>query len=198
MSAASAPVICGISACWARIMFTFTEPENTGPRITYGLPSIAFCTWAREMPALLCVSLTGALILRLRMTPFALISSIAISAPSRKLVPETAPEPETSITIGMNTVCCACAQNAMLAASTPISAFTSPSSLESLVLQNIQARILIRQVHQPIAVDIAVSGLQHLRAVRPRVHHLRRIGRHVERDVLDPHAGVVVSGDDDA
>jgi hypothetical protein len=93
-------------------MLTFTEPENTGPRITYGLPSIAFCTWARETPALLCVSLTGALILRLRMPPFALISSIAISAPSRKLVPDTAPLPETSITIGMNTVCCACAANA--------------------------------------------------------------------------------------
>jgi hypothetical protein len=73
------------------------------------LPSIAFCTWARDTPALLCVSLTGALILRLRMPPFALISSIAISAPSRKLVPDTAPLPETSITIGMNTVCCACA-----------------------------------------------------------------------------------------
>ncbi len=86
-------------------MFTLTEPENTGPRITYGSPSIAFCTCAREMPALLCVSACGALILRFRMPPFALISSIASTAPSRKLVPDTAPAPESSITIGMFTVC---------------------------------------------------------------------------------------------
>src|SRR4051812_11247598 len=107
MSAASAPVICGTSACWQRIMFTFTEPENTGPRITYGSESIAFCTWAREVPGLLCVSDCGALILRPRMPPLALISSMASTAPSRKLVPDTAPAPESSITIGMLTVCCA-------------------------------------------------------------------------------------------
>src|SRR5437016_8272556 len=75
MSAASAPTICGTSACCARIMLTLTEPENTGPRITYGSPSIAFCTCAREVPGLLCVSDCGALILRLRMPPLALISS---------------------------------------------------------------------------------------------------------------------------
>src|SRR3989338_5060270 len=105
MSAASAPVICGTSACCARIMLTFTEPEKTGPRITYGSLSIAFCTCARETPGLLCVSDCGALILRLRMPPFALISSIASTAPSRKLVPDTAPAPESSMTIGMFTVC---------------------------------------------------------------------------------------------
>src|SRR5215208_5216455 len=155
------------------------------------------------MPALLCVSLTGALILRLRIPPFALISSIAISAPSRKLVPDTAPLPETSITIGMKTVCCACAQNAMLAASAPIQAFMSPSSLESLVLQDVKTGVLVRQVHEPVALDIAIGGLQHLRAVRPGIHHLRRIRRHVERhfarfgrilDIEHPHARVVVGG----
>src|SRR6266850_2961697 len=109
MSAASAPTICGTSACCARIMLTLTEPENTGPRITYGSPSIAFCTCARDTPGLLCVSDCGALILRLRMPPLALISSIASTAPSRKLVPDTAPAPESSMTIGMFTVCCAAA-----------------------------------------------------------------------------------------
>src|SRR6185369_14990138 len=109
MSAASAPVICGTSACCASTMLTFTEPENTGPRITYGSLSIAFCTCAREMPGLLCVSDWGALILRFRIPPLALISSIASTAPSRKLVPDTAPAPESSITIGMFTVCCAAA-----------------------------------------------------------------------------------------
>src|SRR5690349_8762280 len=167
ISAASAPVICGISACCARIMLTFTEPENTGPRITYGSPSIAFCTWAREMPALLCVSLTGALILRLRMPPLALISSIAISAPSRKLVPDTAPLPDTSITIGMNTVCWACAPwvcipNASRLAATIQIALTFPSCLKSLELQDIEAHVLIGEIHQPVAVDVAIAGLQHL------------------------------------
>src|SRR5688500_9114176 len=211
ISAASAPVNCGISACCASSMFTFTEPENTGPRITYGLPSIAFCTWARETPALLCVSLTGALILRLRMPPLALISSIAISAPSRKLVPDTAPLPETSITIGMNTVCCACAaavapNASRLAAKIQIALIFSPS-LESLELQDIKPRVLVCQDHEAVAVDMAVGGLQHLRPVRPRIHHLRRIRRHVVGDLLrparvlevvDPHAGVVVSGEDEA
>src|SRR5687768_12657668 len=146
-------------------MFTFTEPENTGPRITYGSPSIAFCTCAREMAALLCVSVTGALILRLRMPPFALISSIAISAPSRKLVPDTAPLPDTSITIGMNTVCWACAVATPNINEAPSKvAFTSPP-LESLELQDIKPRVLVRQVHEPAAFHIAVGGLQHLRPV---------------------------------
>src|SRR5687767_9094196 len=206
ISAASAPTICGISACCASSMFTFTEPENTGPRITYGLPSIAFWTWARETPALLCVSLTGALILRLRMPPLALISSMAISAPSRKLVPDTAPLPDTSITIGMNTVCCACAANASRLAAKIQIALMFPS-LDSLELQDIKPRVLVCQVHEPAAIDIAVGGLQHLRPVRPRIGHLRRVGRHVERDlfrprlvgdIVDPHAGVVVRGEDDS
>src|SRR4051812_37393032 len=190
-------------------MLTFTEPENTGPRMTYGLPSIAFCTCAREIPALLCVSLTGALILRLRMPPLALISSIAISAPSRKLVPETAPLPETSITIGMNTVSWArtvMVVNALSNKASPVQvAFISPSSLEPFVLQDVKPRVLVGQIHESIAVDIAVGGLQHLRPVRPRIHHLRRVGRDVERDlfrpglvgeVVDPHARVVIGGED--
>src|SRR5688572_31438321 len=125
------------------------------------------------MPALLCVSLTGALILRLRMPPFALISSIAISAPSRKLVPDTAPLPDTSITIGMNTVCCACAVTAPSIKAAPIQFLIAPSSLESLVLQDIKPRVLIRQVHEAVAVDVAVGGLQHL---RPRSEE-RRVGK---------------------
>src|SRR5438034_8073400 len=107
ISAASAPTIWGTSANCASTMLALTEPENTGPRITYGSPSIAFCTCAREVPGLLCVSDCGALILRLRMPPLALISSIASTAPSRKLVPDTAPAPDNSMTIGMLTVCCA-------------------------------------------------------------------------------------------
>src|SRR5262245_7524398 len=107
ISAASAPVICGTSACWARIMLTFTEPEKTGPKSTYGSPSSAFCTWARETPGLLCVSDWGATILRPRIPPLALISSIASTAPSRKLVPDTAPAPDSSMTIGIFTFCCA-------------------------------------------------------------------------------------------
>src|SRR5438477_1284023 len=115
ISAASAPTICGTSACCASTMLALTEPENTGPRITYGSPSIAFCTCAREMPGLLCVSACGALILRFRMPPFALISSIASTAPSRKLVPDTAPAPDSSMTIGMFTACCAAALPATIA-----------------------------------------------------------------------------------
>src|SRR5262245_20312643 len=208
ISAASAPTICGTSACWASCMFTFTEPENTGPRITYGSPSIAFCTCAREIAALLCVSLTGALILRLRMPPLALISSIAISAPSRKLVPDTAPLPETSITIGMYTVCWACAAVAppsIRAAAIQFTFTFPPLGLESLVLQDIKPGVLVRQVHEAVFVDIAVGGLQLLRPVRPRIHHPGRIGRHVERDLLrprlvgdvvDPYPGVVIGGED--
>src|SRR4051812_27776250 len=163
-------------------MFTFTEPENTGPRITYGLPSIAFCTWAREMPALLWVSLTGALILRFRMPPFALISSIAISAPSRKFVPDTAPLPDTSITIGINTVSWACTVAAPNSRAAPIQVFMFPLLLESLVLQDVEADVLVGHVHEPVSIDIAVGRLQHLRPVRPRVRHLRRVRRHVVRD----------------
>src|SRR5262247_2737892 len=90
-------------------MLTFTEPEKTGPKSTYGSPSSAFCTWARETPGLLCVSDWGASILRPRIPPLALISSIASTAPSRKLVPDTAPAPDSSMTIGIFTFCCACA-----------------------------------------------------------------------------------------
>src|SRR5262245_14476607 len=211
ISAASAPTICGTSACWASCMFTFTEPENTGPRITYGSPSIAFCTCAREIAALLCVSLTGALILRLRMPPLALISSIAISAPSRKLVPDTAPAPETSITIGMFTACCACADAPPSARApapiTPIQpAFMLLSSSLTFVLQDVETRIRVGQVHQPVLVDEAVGRLDHLRPVRPRVHHLRRVRRHVVGDlsrpelvldVVDANTRVVEGGEDD-
>src|SRR3989442_15718310 len=113
------------------------------------------------MPALLCVSDCGALILRLRMPPFALISSIASSAPSRKLVPDTAPAPESSITIGMFTVCCACTGAApsasVPAAIAPIQiAFTSPPPLNALELQNVETRVRVGQVHQPTLVDVAV------------------------------------------
>src|SRR5262245_42008627 len=184
ISAASAPTICGISACCASCMFTFTEPENTGPRITYGSPSIAFCTCAREIAALLCVSVTGALILRFRIPPLALISSIAINAPSRKLVPDTAPLPETSITIGMKTVSCACAAPSASAPASKIPpwiAFISPLLLsEPFELQDVKPDVLVGHVHEAVAVDIAVGGLQHLRPVRPRIDHLGRIRRHIE------------------
>src|SRR5687768_9847913 len=136
------------------------------------------------MPALLCVSLTGALILRLRMPPFALISSIAISAPSRKLVPDTAPLPDTSMTMGMLTVCCAWAAVAapMTSAAAIQFAFISPSSLESLVLKNGKPHVLVGHVHQAALVHVAVGRLQDLRPVGPRIDHLGRIRRHVVGD----------------
>src|SRR5512138_3044947 len=134
------------------------------------------------MPGLLCVSLTGATMRRPRMPPLAFTSSIAISAPSRKLVPDTAPALESSMTIGMLTVCCACAVTAPNIKAAPSQfAFTSPSSLESLVLQDVEACVRIGQIHDPVAVDVAVGRLDHLRPVGPRIHHLRRIRRHVER-----------------
>src|ERR1043165_3196256 len=89
-------MICGISACCASIMLTLTMPEKIGPRITYGSSSIAFCICERAVPGLVCVSYCLSSILRPRMPPFALISSIAISAPSRKLVDDTAPAPDSS------------------------------------------------------------------------------------------------------
>src|ERR1043165_4205082 len=89
-------MICGISACAASIADTFTMPEKIGPRITYGSSSIAFCICERAVPGLVCVSYCLSSILRPRMPPLALISSIAISAPSRKLVDDTAPAPESS------------------------------------------------------------------------------------------------------
>src|SRR5215813_2208320 len=157
MSAASAPVICGTSACWASTMFTLTEPEKTGPRITYGSLSIAFCTCAREMPGLLCVSDCGALILRLRMPPFALISSIASTAPSRKLVPDTAPAPESSITIGMFTVCAAALPiTAMIvAASRPLKLFI-PSSSQ-------RPGKLLRRLRDDVGLDDAPQLRRHPR-----------------------------------
>src|ERR1051325_9954757 len=117
------------------------------------------------MPALLCVSLTGALILRLRMPSLALTLSIPISAPSRMLVPDTAPFPDASITIGMNTVCWACAPwvcipNASRLAATIQIALTFPSCLKSLELQDIEAHVLIGEVHQPVAVDVGLNILQ--------------------------------------
>src|SRR5262245_60811857 len=69
------------------------------------------------------------------MPPFALISSMAITAPSRKFVPDTAPAPDSSITIGMFTVCCACtaaAPNASAAAVNTTAVFMVYSSLELL------------------------------------------------------------------
>src|SRR3954468_22960175 len=89
-------MIWGISACCASIMDTFTMPEKIGPRITYGSSSIAFCICERAVPGLVCVSYCLSSILRPRIPPFALISSIAISAPSRKLVDDTAPAPDSS------------------------------------------------------------------------------------------------------
>src|SRR5580765_2391925 len=98
------------------------------------------------------------------MPPFALISSIAISAPSRKLVPETAPEPETSITIGMNTVCWACAVTALNNKAAPIQfAFTFPSSLGSLELQDVKPGVGVGYIHQPVLVHVAVGRLDDLR-----------------------------------
>src|SRR5882672_9895034 len=143
------------------------------------------------MPGLLCVSDCGALILRPRMPPLALISSIASTAPSRKFVPETAPAPDSSITIGMFTVCCApagaAAQASAADANAPIQAFlmVPSSSLDvkrsrALELKNIQAGIRVRQEHEPVPVDVAVCRLDHLRPVRARIHHARRIRRHVE------------------
>src|SRR5262245_41748634 len=202
MSAASAPVICGTSACCASTMLTFTEPENTGPRITYGSLSIAFCTCAREMPGLLWVSDCGALILRLRMPPFALISSIASTAPSRKLVPDTAPAPESSITIGMFTVCWAAAlppNNISMARTQVFIRFSlTRSSFRSLgddvglddlpqfrrhpgvaaePFAETESRLL--QEHSQ-AVDRAVAAL-------PCLREDRRLERHVD-DVVDDRA----------
>src|SRR6185369_1754786 len=89
-------MIIGISACAASIMLTLMMPEKIGPRITYGSSSIAFCICERAVPGLVCVSYCLSSILRPSRPPLALISSIAISAPSRKLVEETAPAPDSS------------------------------------------------------------------------------------------------------
>jgi hypothetical protein len=72
--------------------------------MTKGLLSSTFCTCAREVPASLWVSSKGVSILRPRIPPLALISSIANSIPSRKLVPDTAPAPDSSRMAGMYTV----------------------------------------------------------------------------------------------
>src|ERR1044072_610424 len=89
-------MICGISDCAASIADTFTMPEKIGPRITYGSSSIAFCICERAVPGLVCVSYCLSSILRPSSPPLALISSIAIKAPSRKLVDDTAPAPDSS------------------------------------------------------------------------------------------------------
>src|SRR5262245_7332519 len=77
-------------------MLTLTMPEKLGPRITYGSSSIAFCICERAATGLVCVSYCLSSILRPSRPPLALISSIAIAAPSRKLVEDTAPAPDNS------------------------------------------------------------------------------------------------------
>src|SRR5438552_7287704 len=57
------------------------------------------------------------------MPPLALISSMASTAPSRKFVPDTAPAPDSSMTIGMLTVCCASAVPAPSASSNAMRLF---------------------------------------------------------------------------
>ena len=75
----------------------------------------------------------------------------------------------------------------------------------ALELENVEPGIGVRQIHEAVAVDIAVAGLDHLRPVRARIHHVGWIGRDVESDlarlerVLDivgAHAGIVVGGED--
>src|SRR5204863_5909280 len=192
ISAASAPTIWGTSANCASTMLALTEPENTGPRITYGSPSIAFCTCAREMPGLLCVSACGALILRFRMPPFALISSIASTAPSRKLVPDTAPAPESSITIGMFTVCCADALPATSAKSNaPNRKFIPSSSEESFqdirLDHGAQLGRHFRIAAEPLAKTEARLLQQHPQAVDGAMPALARCGQKLrfERHVHD-------------
>src|SRR5713226_6590801 len=74
----------------------------------------------------------------------------------------------------------------------------------ALELENVEAGIGVRQIHETVAIDIAVAGLNHLRPVRAWIHHARGIGRYVESDfarlkrVLDvegAHARIVIGGE---
>ena len=60
-----------------------------------------------------------------------------------------------------------------------------PRSLVShaLELENIEPGIGIGEIHQPVAIDVAIAGLDDLRPVRARIHHARRIGRHEVADL---------------
>src|SRR5215831_1862891 len=79
------------------------------------------------------------------------------------------------------------------------------ASSRTLELKNVEAGIGVGQIHEPVAIDITVAGLNHLGPVRSRVHHARWIGWHevphlarLKRvvNVVGAHAGVVIGGED--
>src|SRR5450631_3094345 len=98
-SAASPPMICAIPASAASGAVTLTDPEERGPRRTYGSLSGALWTGARTTPGLDCESAWVTSSLRPRTPPLALISSIARSIPFFQLVPTVAPPPDSSATL---------------------------------------------------------------------------------------------------
>src|SRR6202521_6106475 len=58
----------------------------------------------------------------------------------------------------------------------------SPGS-RTCELENVESRIGVGQVHQSVAIDIAVARLNDLWPVRARVHHPGGIGGHVVGDL---------------
>src|SRR5580658_9515757 len=87
------------------------------------------------------------------------------------------------------------------------SAARATGGLRFLELQNVEPGIVVSEVHHPLRIDKAVSGLDDLRPIGTRVEHALRIGRHEEPslarlecilDVEYPDAGIMVGREDEA
>src|SRR5215470_13341316 len=130
------------------------------------------------------------------------------------MLPDGAPPPVISATIASFTVFWADDVTAVAVAtrSTPRAirswgrriAVLRERGSSALELQDVEPRVGVGQVHEPVRIDIAVGRLDHLGSTRPWIDHARGILGHVIRDlarlervpdVEDTNAGVVVGGE---
>src|SRR5437867_3629106 len=204
----SEPLICGMPACRATSMLATVLELYTVPMMASGRSLMALRITATDVGGSDWVSMTSVSSRRPMTPPALLMSSTARSTPSRHIVPEGAPPPVISAT--MASFKASCVDPTCAIATTAITATPSAITVRmsgSLELQDGEAGVGVGQVHEPVPVDVAVGGLDHLRPVRARIDHALGIRRHVESDlarlerivdVVDAHTCVVVRREDQA